>query len=183
MLTLLVLSTLVLLDLAILLLVRRRRHKRENRRDAAIIAVRMSREGRIGQGERGQAAFEFMLILPIAFAFMWLAVLILLDVGSVMGDHLTLKHATSAGAMLNAQGATVADVQQYVADETNGLVDPSQVDVCTFTAGGIDVVLVSADYHFTFQMAKMAHRSIGADLHSEASMPLVKALSAPACPP
>ena len=133
--------------------------------------------------ERAQAAFEFMLIIPVAFALVWLAVLILMDVGVVLGDHIALKHATSAGAMLAAQGATVAEVKEYTSDETDGLVDPSQVDVCTFTAGGVDVVLVSAAFHFTFKMGAMIHKDIGADLHSEASMPLLKALVAPACPP
>jgi len=93
-----------------------------------------SRDGRPkGRAERGQAAFEFLLILP----FFVLFILLLIDFGIVMYGYVSVSNAAREGARFasvncaaaGGGGCDLIDVQNRVEERSSGFVAAADVDV------------------------------------------------------
>lgn len=106
------------------------------------------------ESESGQVLLEFAFIFPVLIVLL----LALIDFGIAVDHRDVLQHAVREGARNAAVGSSVGDVQQYTSDESQGLLDTSNVSVCYKPAGGIaagDVgsdVQVSATYTYKFSV-------------------------------
>lgn len=113
--------------------------------------------------EGAQAAFEFMLVIPVFIPF----ILITVDFGTMMYEYVSISNAVREGARyasVNCEtgACTVALVQQRTVDRSGGIMsDTSEVtvgwrDVNGNSADGSTgkgdsvVVKVSHPYHFLF---------------------------------
>lgn len=78
--------------------------------------------------EEGQAAFELVLILPLFFMF----ILLLVDMGILMYDYVSISNATREGARyaaVNCDGdCTAAEVQTRAAERSSGILNPADAD-------------------------------------------------------
>ena len=97
------------------------------------------RRGKGLHEDRGQAAFEFLLILPFFILF----VVLLIDFGILMYEYVSVSNAVREGARyaavncpatppdpLNPAGCNVDKVQQRTVNRSGGiLTDPSEVAV------------------------------------------------------
>lgn len=81
--------------------------------------------------EEGQAAFEFMLVLPIFIVFLLMAV----DFGVLMYQYVSVANAAREGARYGAvncggTGCTTAQIADIVVNRSGGIVDnPAEVTV------------------------------------------------------
>jgi Flp pilus assembly protein TadG len=76
-------------------------------------------------GQRGASAVEFALIAPVLF----MVIFAILGFGIAFMQLQTIRGAVREGARISAVGATVAQVQQKVADASTGIVPSAQVTV------------------------------------------------------
>jgi hypothetical protein len=110
---------------------------------------------------RAQAAFEFMLVLPIFIP----VVLLTVDFGAMMYEYVSVSNASREGARYAAVNCetgtcTVADVQQRTADRSGGIVsDAAEVTVgwrdvnghsVDGSTGKGDSVVVKVDHPYDF---------------------------------
>ncbi len=77
------------------------------------------------RGQRGASAVEFALIAPVLF----MIIFAILGFGIAFMQLQTIRGAVREGARISAVGATVAQVQQKVADASTGIVPSGQVTV------------------------------------------------------
>ena len=70
------------------------------------------------RGQKGAAAVEFAIIAPLLF----MIVFAILGFGIAFMQLQTIRGAVREGARISAVGATVAQVQQKVADTSTGIV-------------------------------------------------------------
>jgi Flp pilus assembly protein TadG len=77
------------------------------------------------RGQRGASAVEFALIAPVLF----MIIFAILGFGIAFMQLQTIRGAVREGARISAVGATVAQVQQKVADASTEMVPPGQVAV------------------------------------------------------
>ena len=77
------------------------------------------------RGQRGASAVEFALIAPVLF----MIIFAILGFGMAFMQLQTIRGAVREGARISAVGATVAQVQQKVADASTGIVPAGQVTV------------------------------------------------------
>ena len=105
---------------------------------------RMARNAR---RERGAAAVEFALLLPLLL----LLVFGLIDFGRALNAQITLTQAAREGARLAALGQTVAAVQSRTQTAATGLSSVSvTVTACPVGAGSGVNAVVTASYSFSF---------------------------------
>ncbi len=80
---------------------------------------------RIGD-ERGQALIEFAFVFPL----MLLLILLLLDIGIAMDRRSSILQGMREAGRAGAAGATAAEVIDVAVAQSDGVLDPSDVDVC-----------------------------------------------------
>lgn len=104
--------------------------------------------------ETGQATFEFMLVLPFFFLFLFLAV----QGAAVFETWITLEHASREGARCVAVRATSSSVKNRVETASNGTITGGNVstyvtmnpiDPTTGTPGSDGSVSISS-YPYSF---------------------------------
>jgi Flp pilus assembly protein TadG len=101
------------------------------------------RKVRQGAGERGSAAVEFALVLPLVL----MMALALVQVGVFIKDQVVVQGAARAGARQAAVTTDDEEVQQVVRDAAVSL-DPDLLDVSVTRSGGAgDAVTVNVAYH------------------------------------
>lgn len=78
------------------------------------------------KGERGAAAVEFALVVPVLF----LLVFGMIDFGWAINRYTVLNNATREGVRLASLGATSSEITASVTDALTGTgIDPATVDV------------------------------------------------------
>lgn len=110
---------------------------------------------RVKSKERGQALIELALLLP----FILLFVLALVDFGIAIDRREVLQHAVYEGARDGSVGRSIDEIKQETVDQSQGLLDVTQVTVCYSDADGDgrtgntgDNVRVSADFTYRFSV-------------------------------
>jgi Flp pilus assembly protein TadG len=110
--------------------------------------------------EEGQAAVEFLLVLPFLFAFF----LLLIDLGLLTYDYVAVSNGVREGARYGAvncassAGCTANAIAERVADRSGGILnDASEVTVGWIDlngdgnrAGRGDTVVVRANHSYNF---------------------------------
>jgi hypothetical protein len=110
--------------------------------------------------EEGQAAVEFLLVLPFLFAFF----LLLIDLGLLTYDYVAVSNGVREGARFGAvncassAGCTPDAIAEKVAERSGGILnDPSEVTVgwIDVTSDGVfpgrgDAVVVRANHSYSF---------------------------------
>lgn len=107
-----------------------------------------------GRGERGQAAFEFLLILPLFVLF----ILLLIDFGIVMYGYVSVANAAREGARfasVNCETGTCSleDIRDRTIERSSGFItDHAEVTVSSAGEARGDSVAVTAtrDHQFLF---------------------------------
>jgi Flp pilus assembly protein TadG len=142
--------------------------------------------------ERGQTLLEFALVLPIMLVFLFTIV----DFGIALDRRITLQHAVREGARQGAVTNSMAAIIDATVNQSQGLLDPADVDVCYEDTDGNgnpgdpgDNVRVSATftYDFTIAIAEVfgmfgAALPAGITMTPSADMRLENAVGgAPAC--
>jgi hypothetical protein len=118
------------------------------------------------KGQRGQAALEFALVLPLLLIVLCLVV----DFGVGLTRWIAITNAAREGARLGAVGAEPADIRQKTIDTSDGILEDSgsTIEVGFFDAdgnGGIDpgdsvVVDVSYDYNYITPLGRFLGAAI-----------------------
>lgn len=105
----------------------------------------------LGKRESGQTLLEFAVLTPVILVFL----MGLIDFGLAIDRREVLQHAVREGARHGAVGNSVADIQDYTATQSQGLVEPADVSVCYIDMdgdtdpGGVgDNVKVSANFTY-----------------------------------
>lgn len=105
--------------------------------------------------ERGQTLLEFAFIAPVILVIL----LALVDFGIATDRREVLQHAVREGARHAAVGNSVASVEAYTVDQSQGLLAAGDVGVCYIDMngdsepGGVgDNVRVSADFTYKFSV-------------------------------
>lgn len=105
--------------------------------------------------ERGQALIEFAFVLPIILLF----ILVLVDFGIAVDRRQVLQHAVRDGVRFGAVGNSAALVTDHVVDQSMGILDPADVDVCyvdenaNINPGNSgDSIKVTAHYTYEFSV-------------------------------
>ncbi len=99
--------------------------------------------------QRGQAAVEFAMMLPIFLIVLFLIV----DFGVGISRWVVVTNSTREGARIGAVGATTNDIRDRVVVTANGLLDAADVDV-TYVGDGDgkaergESVVVESDYDY-----------------------------------
>lgn len=120
-------------------------------------SIRMPRLRLSGQrartSESGQALVEFALIFPFIIALL----LVLIDGGFAIDRRIVLQHSVREGGRLASLAAAPAAVKTLTADQSQGLLDTTDVTICyvdTTGNGSVldagDSVRVSATYTYNF---------------------------------
>ncbi len=118
--------------------------------------------------ERGQAALEFVLVLPLV-----LIMLFLVAEGTMMlQTWLTLEHASREGARFAAVGNTQTDVINRTVDRSGGLLTSSNVTVTNAkgTPGTTVTVRVSYTYNYKFPLVGLLSLISGGTIPTTATM-------------
>ncbi len=106
------------------------------------------RQPRTGAGDRGAAAVEFALLLPVLL----LVVFGIIDFGRALNAQITLTQAAREGARLAAEGQPWATVvvprTQAAATTLSGVTVTG--NTCSAGAGADTNAVVHASYQFTF---------------------------------
>ena len=82
--------------------------------------LRMVRSG------RGQTLIEFAFVLPIILVFFFSIV----DFGIAIDKRIALQHGVREGARFGAVHTVENDIKQRTVDESAGIIDLADVDVC-----------------------------------------------------
>ncbi len=75
--------------------------------------------------ERGQALIEFAFIVPFLLALL----LLILDFGVAIDRRQVIQHAVREGARQGAIGAGEAQIRTIVSEQSQGVLEPNNVDV------------------------------------------------------
>ena len=110
---------------------------------ARFAATRHGRKRGVGRGgQRGSAAVEFALVLPLIL----ILALATLQVALLTKDELIIQGAARAGARQAAVSSDDASARQAAVNAAVGL-DPARLDVVVERGGGIDQpVVVTVSY-------------------------------------
>ena len=84
------------------------------------------------RGERGSAAVEFALVMPILF----MLVFGIIDFGFAINRHSVINNATRDAAREASLGGTEAEIKTVATQGLAGLVPDSVTVTCTTKAGG-----------------------------------------------
>lgn len=83
--------------------------------------------------------------------------MLLVDFGSALDRREVVQHAVREGARHGVAGDSVADIQQWSADQSQGVLSPSNIAVCYVDENGNgypgdagDSVRVTANYTYQF---------------------------------
>ena len=106
------------------------------------MSERPARRRAAGRGERGTAAVEFALVLPLVL----LMTVAVLQVGLFVKDRLILQDAARAGAR-EAAVTTQDDQVRQATEEAAASLDPSLMEV-TITREGGSGTAVTVDVHY-----------------------------------
>ena len=109
---------------------------------------------RLHRGQRGQAAFEFLLMIPLLVVFL----LFVVDMGIAMYEYVSISNAVREGARYAAVNCdtgtcTVASVQGRAAGRAGGLAIPTSDVTATWSGpdrGDSVAVSISHPYNFLF---------------------------------
>lgn len=119
---------------------------------AAAPTSQPQRRFRMFRREEGQAAFEFILILPLFILFL----LLLIDFGILMYEYVSVSNAAREGARYGSVNCgadcTVTLIQNRTAERSSGVIgDPLEVTV-TWPLGVSrgDPVAVRVDHTYSF---------------------------------
>jgi hypothetical protein len=85
-------------------------------------------------GERGQALIEFAFIAP----FLLVLLLTILDFGIAIDRREVIQHAVREGARQGAVGASETEIKDITSEQSQGILDPADVEVCYVDEGSID---------------------------------------------
>ena len=103
---------------------------------------------------RGQTLLEFAFVAPIMIVFLFAIV----DFGIALDRRVTLQHAVREGARKGAVTNNITGIIDTTVDQSQGLLDPPDVEVCYEDVDGNgnpgdpgDDVRVTA--HFTYPLA------------------------------
>jgi Flp pilus assembly protein TadG len=122
---------------------------------------------RQGKGERGSAAVEFALVLPLVL----MMALALVQVGVFIKDQIVVQEAARAGARQAAVTTDDQEVQQVAHDAAVSL-NPDLLDVSVTRDGGAGAaVTVNVAYHAPIDVPLVAWLFPGAvEIAGEATM-------------
>ena len=76
--------------------------------------------------QHGQALLEFAFIMP----FVIIMLFAMIDFGLALDRRITLQHAVREGARFAAVHANIDDVKARTVEQSQGLIDAADVDVC-----------------------------------------------------
>jgi hypothetical protein len=104
--------------------------------------------------EPGQSLIEFAFVLPIIMVFL----LVLVDFGIALDRREVIQHAVREGARAGAVGATASEIIDTTVDQSDQVLDASEVTVCyvdgpdanSSPGNAGDNVRVSVDYTYSF---------------------------------
>jgi hypothetical protein len=82
--------------------------------------------------ERGQALIEFAFIAP----FLLVLLLAILDFGIALDRREVIQHAVREGARQGAVGASETEVEDITSDQSQGVLDPADIEVCYVDGDG-----------------------------------------------
>lgn len=111
------------------------------------------------RSERGQAAFEFLLMLPMLVGIL----LFVVDIGVAMYEYVSVSNAVREGARYGAvncppsagpsTGCNAGKVQSWAAGRTGGITIPNSEITVTWSGrnrGDSVAVAIDHPYHFLF---------------------------------
>jgi hypothetical protein len=125
----------------------------------------VSRRGRRTQHDRGQAAVELALVLPLVL----MVLLLVVQVGLVGRDQLLVVHAAREAARAAAVGEP--DAQVRAAAARAGPLDPSRLRVVVERRGGAGAdVSVAVSYRCVTDLPLVGPLLPDLDLHAEVVM-------------
>lgn len=107
---------------------------------------------RLRNSEGGQAAFEFLLMLPMFVLFM----LLIVDLGMAMYEYVSVSNAAREGARYASVNCgsgtcTAANVQQRAVDRMGGITIPTSEVTATWSGKNRgDTVAVSISHNYSF---------------------------------
>jgi Flp pilus assembly protein TadG len=106
------------------------------------------RHAATGARDRGAAAVEFALLLPVLL----LVIFGMIDFGRALNTQITLTQAAREGARLAALGASASTVTSRATAAATGLspVTVTVVDSCATGAGDSADAIVKVQYSFSF---------------------------------
>jgi Flp pilus assembly protein TadG len=126
------------------------------------------------EGQRGQALVEFAFVAP----FLLVLLLVILDFGVAIDRREVLQHAVREGARQGAVGATVAEIKNVTANQSQDVLDPADVSVCYVDGdGGTPAgqagsnVRVTANYAYNIFFGAALLNYFGSD-DSDLSVPM-----------
>ena len=142
--------------------------------------------------ERAQTLLEFAFVLPIMIIFLFAIV----DFGIALDRRVTLQHAVREGARKGAVTNNITGIIDTTVDQSQGLLDPPDVEVCYQDVDGNgnpgdpgDDVRVTAHFTYEFTVAITevfnglgASLPTGIDMNPSADMRLENSVNpAPPC--
>jgi len=83
-------------------------------------------------GERGQALIEFAFIAP----FLLILLLVIVDFGIAIDRREVIQHAVREGARQGAVGASETAIKDIASSQSQGVLEPSDVEVCYVDGDG-----------------------------------------------
>jgi hypothetical protein len=116
------------------------------------------RAARARAGEKGQALIELAFVLPI----MLVLILIILDFGIALDRREVIAHAAREAARAGAAGATTGDIVSVAVDQSDGLLDPTDItlicyqdgpDLNTYPGDARDAVRIAINYDYQTALA------------------------------
>ena len=126
------------------------------------------------KSSKGQTLLEFAFVLPIMLVFLF----VIVDFGIAIDRRIVLQHAVREGARKGAVTNNISAITDTTVAQSQGLLDPADVDVCYEDANANgndgepgDNVKVSATftYEFTIPFASLFN-FMGATVPSGISM-------------
>lgn len=104
--------------------------------------------------ERGQALIEFALLFPFLIALLF----VLVDFGIAIDRRVVIQHAVREAARQGAIGASVAEMQTVAVNQSQDVLDASDVSICfidgpdanSYPGNAGDSVRVSATFVYSF---------------------------------
>ena len=144
------------------------------------------------KSQRAQTLIEFAFVLPVILVFFFA----LVDFGIAIDKRIALQHGVREGARFAAVHTVENDIKQWTVDQSQGIVDLADVDVCyedgadanTTIGDAGDSVRVQSNFTWTFpimteMMGAFGVPALSIDLTPSASARLERSVSGPApCP-